>query len=492
METAPQLREQLARARQKRAAIARRAPGAFVEFVMRDAAGRPFRMAPMHRQFHALAAQHKRLVLMAHFESGKTEQVSIGRTLHELGNDPSLTFAIVSKSADQAKKITRRLKELIEGSPELRMVFPHLVPGTPWGDTGFNVARAHGQKDLSVQCYGVDTGILGARIDRLVLDDISDWEVARTEVQRRATTDKVLNHMLTRVTERGRVICAGVPFHVEDTISTLARMPGWHLARFPVEDEQGNPRWPEHWSKERIAEARATLGPAAAARQLDLNAVSDADASFIEADLTFAIQKGERALPLATYDVGTVLLNRGPAYKVFLGVDPAVGLKPTNDMSAIVAILVHPSGDREVLGVDAGRWPFGSTVDRIDRMNMRFAADAVAVETNQAQQWLSQQLAGNRQVKVLEHTTGRGKMSLAWEAEQLASELHAGRWLFPSTAGRLRDPEVGALVRDLSLMTRADRHTPDRVSALLMARWAIDQEERQTRGEVGHLDLMSR
>lgn len=238
---------------------------------------------------------------------------------------------------------------------------------------------------------------------------------------------------------------------------------------------------------------RATLGPAAAARQLDLNAVSDADASFVEADLTRAIERGEKATLLSTWNGQTVLVNRIPAsYRVVLGVDPAVGLKPTNDLSAIVAILIHPNSDREVLAVDAGRWPLGSIMARIDTMNMRFVADAVAVETVAAQDWLAKaMIGGNREIKVLRHVTGRGQMSLAWEIEELARELRAGRWIIPSVAGRIRDAEVGALVRDMSLMTRADRHVPDRVAALCMARWAADQETRH-RVQWFPFDTMSR
>ncbi len=480
-------------ARQARAAAARADVEAFVPLVMKDPQGRSFSLAPMHRDFHALAEKHRRLVLMSHFESGKTENLAIARTLWELGGrDQSLTFAIISKTENQGLKTVRRIREIIETSAELRMVFPHFRPGRPWGDSAFSIDRPHGARTPSVQAFGIDTAILGDRVDRMILDDISDWEIARTEAQRQATTDKCLNHLFTRVTARGKVVVCGVPFHVEDTISTLGRLSGWHLARFPVEDDAGRPRWPAHWSPERIAEARATLGPAAAARQLDLNPVSDADGCFAEADITRAIQRGERSTPLSYAEgYGTALLNRAPAFKVIIGCDPAISLKPTSDLSALVAILVHPDGSREVLSVDAGRWPFGSLVDHIDKLNARFVADACAVETNQAQEWLAQQLGGNRQIRVLRHTTGRGQMSLAFEAEELARELRNGQWIFPSTGGRLRDPEVAALVRDLSLMTRADKHVPDRVAALLMCRWATDQLTRW-RVEQFSLDTLSR
>ncbi len=54
-----------------------------------------------------------------------------------------------------------------------------------------------------------------------------------------------------------------------------------------------------------------------------------------------------------------------------------------------------------------------------------------------------------------------------------------------------REIEVAALVRDLFLMTRADKHVPDRVAALLMARWAVDMKTRLT-VQWTNLDTMSR
>ncbi len=494
METAPPLREQLARARQKRAAIARRAPGAFIEMVLRDAQGRPYVMAPMHYEFHKLASRHKRLVLMAHFESGKTEQVSIGRTLWELGQDPSLPFAIVGKAADQATKTVRRIREIIETSAELHAVFPYLGRGYPWGDSAFSVARPHGARTPSVQAFGIDTAILSDRVDRMILDDVVDWESTRTEVQRKATVDKTLNHLLTRLTDRARLICIGTPFHVEDVLHVLGHLPEWALARFQVQDAAGNPRWPARWPPSRIQEVRATLGPATSARMLDLNAVSNADACFVESDITHAIQRGERAVALSHAEgYGTALLNKSAAYTIVLGVDPAISVKPGADLSAITAILIHPSGDREVLAVDAGRWPFGSLIDHIDRMCLRFGADVLGIETVQAQDWLAQAVLGsNRAIKVLRHQTGRGAMSLAWRIEQLGRELRDAKWIIPSVAGKVRDPDVAALVRDMSLMTRADPHVPDRVVSLLMAAYAAAESGDRFQAERGHLDLMTR
>jgi hypothetical protein len=197
-------------------------------------------------------------------------------------------------------------------------------------------------------------------------------------------------------------------------------------------------------------------------------------------------------VPLTVWNGQTALVNRSPAHKVIVGVDPAVSVKPGADLSAVTAVLVHPNGDREVLGVDAGRWPFGSLIDHIDGMNRRFAGDVLVIETVAAQEWLAQTvLGGQRHIQVLRHQTGRGQMSLGWRVEELGRELRAARWIIPSLAGRVRDPEVAALVRDMTLMTRADTHVPDRVVSLLMAAWGAERATQQ-RAQSFYIDLQSR
>lgn len=52
------------------------------------------------------------------------------------------------------------------------------------------------------------------------------------------------------------------------------------------------------------------------------------------------------------------------------------------------------------------------------------------------------------------------------------------------------DPEVGALMRDMTLMTRRNPHMPDRIVSLLIVDWAADQGE--VRAETGFIDLTRR
>ena len=64
--------------------------------------------------------------------------------------------------------------------------------------------------------------------------------------------------------------------------------------------------------------------------------------------------------------------------------------------------------------------------------------------------------------------TGGGKMSLAYGAEQLATEFANGKWTFPGTTitGRMH-PEIAALLSELVAYNPV-QHCGDRVSALLM------------------------
>ncbi len=60
-----------------------------------------------------------------------------------------------------------------------------------------------------MQAIGVHGAILGARVDRLLLDDILDFENTRTPERLQATIDWYNATLVGRLTARARVICVG-------------------------------------------------------------------------------------------------------------------------------------------------------------------------------------------------------------------------------------------------------------------------------------------
>lgn len=469
--------------RAQRVQLARLDPAAFTELVLRDeATGQPVVLAAMHEAWHKLASENSRLVIQAFVESGKSNALTIARVLWELGRNPSLRAAVVSNTHGQASKLLRAIGGYIEQSAELRDVFPALVPGTPWTDSAVTVQRATLSKDPSVQAFGVHGAVIGSRLDLLVLDDVVDYENARTPEQRDELVSWFNATLLGRLTAQARVIVVGTAFHPEDLLHRLTAS-GWPSFRFPITTDEGQPRWPARWSLERIAEKRLELGPAEAARQLDVQTRSDADSRFQQAWLDLALQRGQGRTCLG------YLLNKPLHSKIVHGVDLGVSKKSTADLSVIVTLLVHANKDRQILSIQSGRWGGPEIVQRIADTQRKFGG-TVVVETVAAQLYVSQFLRELNALPVIDFKTGRGKMSLDWQIETLASELARGQWIVPSDNGtKPNNPEVAALLRDL-LFYDPRRHTADRIAACCFARWGAERAEKRV--ETGHVDLMTR
>ena len=457
------------RARRQRIALARDHFGAFCELVLKDEqTGAPIHLSEHHRKWIALLQQHDRLCLWSFLESGKSQILSIAYVLWRLGRDPSLRVAIVSNTHSQAAKLLRSVSRHIEQNEELKSIFPGLRPGPKWTDSAIEIRRQTISKDPSVQCLGIHGAVLGSRVDLLLVDDVLDFENCRTEEQRQMTWDWFHSSLMGRLTARAKAIVAGVAFHPEDLLHRLSRQSAWHSEKFAIEDEQtGAPTWPERWSKQRIEAKRLELGPSESARQLDCLARSDAEARFKLDWISMALQRGSGKRCMET------LFNIPPGHRVTHGVDLGVSKKVGSDLSAIASVLIYPDGSRQLIALRSGRWSGPEILENIENVHRRYSG-VVCVESVAAQAYVGQFLrARELNFPVRDFKTGRAKMSLEWQSELLAGELSNGKWIFPSDDGRVNHPEVSALCRDLLYYTPT-AHTPDRMVALLLARWAGD------------------
>jgi hypothetical protein len=460
-------------ARRTRVQLARTNPATFCELVLRDErTGSPVQLAPLHEEWLHLLGAHDRLVLMAAFELGKSSIVSIGHVLAELARDPSKRIAVVSNTAHQARKLVSAVKQYIETSTELKAVAPHLKRGAVWRDDFIQVARGVTGKDASLLGVGLHGAVLGSRIDELILDDAEDFESTATEAAREKTLAWVKSTLLTRLTANARVVALGTPWARNDLLASLAKLPGWRTYKFPVVDPTtGQPSWPSRWPEARIAATRAQLGVFDAARMLDLQPRADEDAIIKPEWLDLALKRGD-GKPLIPH-----LLHVPDGCFVVVGVDLAVSLEKSADETALVSILVGGGADgrdRQVVDVQAGRWPVDEILRRIVSTARRYANSRVVVETVAAQAYVKQLVKDRApELRVEGFTTGAGRMSLPFQLELLGNEMAEGKWIIPNNGG-VCAPAVARLVADLGGYSVGD-HLPDRVSGLLMSRWGAQR-----------------
>lgn len=482
--------------------IAKVDPATFCAFVLRDElTHKPIDMTPMHEAMHDEVTAHARVVMWAHFESGKTTQLSIGRVLFELAKNPNLRIAIVSRAAKGAKKIIRSIKSYIEKSVELHELFPdlkrHVDPTMPWSSEALTVNRDTMGKDPSVQACGLHGQIVGSRIDILILDDILDFEVTNTVERRNDVKTWVESSLFTRLTAESKVIIVGNAWHEDDLMHVCVDTKGFRAVRFPIyvggvdkANDNGEPwandgrrrkqpkrviSWPANWTEERIAQTRLDLGELEFARKMLCIARNDDMQRFKLAWVHVAYKAGVGFELVHSIEPTPGRVERVPnGYQVFTGVDLSTG--ESNDWSTFITVLRHPDGRRQLLNVEAHKITGPDIVDKIDEIHQRYGG-IVIVENNGAQRFILQFSKVLSEAILWPYTTGKNKADPILGVEGIAVELQRGQWIFPCemaprAEGKpkfLVDAEVEALVREM-LFFDPKKHTGDRLMGLFFAR----------------------
>lgn len=473
----PDEQAQAIRTRAARIRLARIDGAHFNEFVLKDEqTGGPIVMAPMHDEWHALADKHKRLIIWSHVEGGKTSQLSIGRVLFELGRDPTQRVVVLSNTHGQAEKVTRSVQTYIEQSEELREVFPHLKPASPWGAARFNVKRKVWSKDFSVQGTGAHGNIMGGRIDLLICDDVLDLENTQNSDQRERLIKWFLSTVVGRLTARSRVIIVGNAYHPKDLLHYLAGGGLYHHRTYPVANDNGEPRFPRQWTKGRIAAKRLELGPIEAARQLDCVARDESTARCKQEWVDACLARGLDQ-PLI-YQLTPATIPAGAV--AYTGVDLGVKAKQNSGRTVVFTILVHDNGDRQIVGITAGKIPATAILEAVADHQRRYGS-LVHVEDNGAQDFLIQ-LAKEDNPDIAEHifafNTGANKTHPVFGVEGVFVEFARAAWIIPSVMRNGKPSpateDIAELLSD-SLNYSPNAHTGD----FLMAAWIAKEGARK-------------
>ena len=481
------LHAKVAYAKDRCCQAARKSPNVFLEHVLRDEeTGRRLLQAPLHKEWQDLCTKEKWLLIWSHVESGKTSQISVGRTLWEIGRDRSIRCAIVSNTQEQAKKVVGAIAKYIEQSQALHEVFPELQRGDIWTQSSLAVKRDTVSKDPTVQAFGIHGAVLGSRIDLLIMDDILDFENCRTPALRQELWDWIHATLMGRLTRNARIWTVGTAFHPDDTLHRFASKSHVHSVRYPILDPKtGKSRWPEKWPIERIEQRRQEMehAPVEWARQFLCVARDNSQARFKQEWIDTAIKLGAgKRMAFA--------LQRIPGRcRVYTGVDLAVQRHSAAGETVLFTILVHPNETREVLNIQAGKWGGPEIVDRVVDTHRRYMSIMV-VENNAAQDFIVQFTRASFAIPIRPFTTGRNKAHPEFGVESLAAEMAGGKWIIPNENGRL-DPEVQEWITEM-LYYEPTAHTGDRLMASWFAREGVRLADKVGKVEYGRLDLTSR
>lgn len=452
----------LALQREKDIAEARTNFDTFAELICKhDETGEPIRQAAIHRAWTKACKKYDRLLIWAHRFAGKTVQLSILRTVWELGQDPTLRFIILSATQDLAISIVNAIAAYILDET-VREIFPNLQPekNGNWSNTKLDVAGRRDMKNPSVRATGVGTALRGSRGDRLVIDDILTAENTATAEQRRKTTSWVRSEAFGCLSRRARVLIVGNAMHPDDTLHELAKLRGWKWLRFPILNPAGESTWPEEWPKTRIEDQRRDMG-LEFAKNMMCRARSDEDARFKQDWIDEALKKG------ASMTLIDSLEEVPEGCTVWTGVDLGVSKKKKSDKTAFFTFLEDENGNRTLLNIQAGKYTGPAIVAKLIELHHAFHS-MIAVENNAAQDFILQFANETSNIPVLPHTTSGRKRDPIFGVEGLAIELSNGKWIFPSKGG-VTAPQLNEFIVEL-LYYVPKTHTGDRLMACYFAR----------------------
>jgi predicted phage terminase large subunit-like protein len=168
-------------------------------------------------------------------QEGKSTRTSCWFPLWLLAQDPTLRIAIVSYSAEKARRWGRWIRRMVEAHPELGIT---LAPDSQAVD---NWETTAGGRVLSV---GVEGGITGEPVDVLVIDDpLRGRAEAESPTYRKRAWQWWESDSATRLSSRARVVLMLTRWHDDDLAGQLLKKePGeWKVLRIPAVRDRNQP-----------------------------------------------------------------------------------------------------------------------------------------------------------------------------------------------------------------------------------------------------------
>lgn len=452
--------------------------------------------------------------------------------MYDLGQDPLTRIGIISASSAQAAKPLSMVRFYIEESPQLRLVFPGLVPtdreGEPWTQTAITIKRPYGIRDPSVVALGLDSKRLtGSRLKRIYVDDLLSKENSATKDQRETVKSRFRGEVLSRRDlEDSSITVTNTPRDPDDLTYWLEKILHWptltmdaygdiHISGTDFDCDDVRPayvladdavaevvRLAAHDSPEYLAPALAAQEPPALVPdnpydatavvslwperwpivQLEERRTSENADSPLEwlqtmrckaySDETSKVKRAwiERGQQLAR-DLGFAkTVDRWDRGNTYTGVDLGIGKKKQHAYTCFWTMFIDDEGRRCILDVDFGRWSGTEILGRLSEKHDKYGS-IIRIETNQAQMWMKEfAVEFDPGLPIRSHNTGKNKTSAEFGLEQIFTDLENGRYVIP-----VGDKGVDRWVSEL-FEYDPDKHTGD----LLMASWLAREQARQS------------
>ncbi|RMD52274.1 hypothetical protein D6827_00350 [Candidatus Parcubacteria bacterium] len=196
---------------------------------------------------------HRKVAVAAPRGHAKSTITSFVYILHQAVYGFKKNIVIISASEDMAKRFLRRIREELETNKKIKWLFG-VLKTDKWSETELRLANGtviHA-KGRGAQLRGLIDG--ATRPDLIVLDDIEDEELVRSQMRRLDLAQWFNGSVLPTLAPKvGQVIFIGTILHEDSLLSNVLNpelYPDFVSKKYKALDENDNPLWPERFSKE--------------------------------------------------------------------------------------------------------------------------------------------------------------------------------------------------------------------------------------------------
>ncbi len=412
----------------------------------------------------------KRLLINIPPYHSKSALVTVKSTVYELVCNPNGRHLIVSASQDFAKAFLYSIKQWLTNPELYEGAGGNLIDdyGPFFNDTStdtqtkmYIAGRMSSEKDPSVLALGIGNQIYGRRADRIIFDDIATLENQRNPEMVIKQMEWIDKQALSRIGRTGKAIWVGTRIRPGDIYTGLQDRTGYKIIKYPciLDEEAESTLWPDHFPYPDASLRRAEMRP----EEWQLvyqNVDTPGLGSSFPAEVIEECKDREHV-------IGQV----DPAWKLFVGIDPAGGGKQSGFTALI---LLGWDRDKQELHlvdmVNARALKAYQLKDQILDWAASYNLTEIRVESNGVQSQLvqyNQELINpltQRGIRVVSHHTHSNKWDAQFGVEAIAPWFYNQKVFLPwGNADSQR--RVQTLIEQLAGFPMAER------SDLVMAFW---------------------
>ncbi len=392
-----------------------------------------------HQHWHEFIRDNQYGLILAMRAGGKSECVTVGTSLWEVGQNPNVRIKIVTETDDLAEKLLSRIAATILKNERYKEVFPNVVPAAvgSWNKHQITVERDVDHKDPTIEACSIMSASQGGRADLICFDDVAGprnslYQPSMREQVKEAFYSNWLN-MLDG--PKARWYMTATPWHLNDLVTELRHNKNIPKAKEVWVGDNFESPWPERYPNEYFKERLAVLKLKHYNRAYRGVALSDEEKWINPQAIKSCIDRD-----LKPYDIQVIGENTK-----FTGIDLGHRSGESNSPSVIFTGVRTPVGKRVPIDIKISH--SSSALDlckAIIHTYQTFSPALIMVENNGAQKYLTDIIEplGPRGIPIEGHFTSTQKLDINTGVPSLLAEIETGQWIIPLGAGGDHEEDV--------------------------------------------------